>query len=169
MTKLIQVGRIAYEKEKENPETGWVMVKNQNATSFWIPEELVKEINHTQKGMENLWKIAEQNKIQYGNDLQKEIKELKKKIDSQRKSITYYRTERDALQNTLVRESKESAGFRERANAEISGLKISIDDLEFKLMDKDEELEMAKRKATVIITVLSVIFITVVAAILTVL
>ena len=93
---------------------------------------------------------------------------MKKKIDSQRKSITYYRNERDALQNTLVRESKESAGFHERANAEISGLKISIDDLEFKLMDKDEELEMAKRKATVIITVLSVIFITVVAAILTV-
>lgn len=101
--KLIRLGGLVYHLEMTNPETGWTKVKNMNGTMFWLPDEILDEIEHIQKGIENVKVFNKESASEYVE----KITEMKKKIDSQRKSIEYYKNERNSYKHIANKQAKD--------------------------------------------------------------
>jgi chromosome segregation ATPase len=155
MEKMIQFGSLVYELEKTNTETGWHMVKNQNATSFWIPDELIREIEHIRIGVDNSWRAIQNERehlLDAGKDIQKKLKEKDNKIDSQRKSITYYKGERDSLQKLNKKLAKEFDNEKKQYKEKIETLTAMLDSVGDSNFRKSEEIDLLRHRMRIINT-----------------
>jgi hypothetical protein len=139
MENLIKIGRLIYEREQTNLLTGWVMVKNQNATSFWLPEELLLECDriHTTaiKGVENRLE-----------NLRNQVQDLRLKNDSQRKSITYYKKERDSYKEILNKECAKHQVSKDWLTKEVNDQIEQKEAITNECQDLEEQYETLKRK-----------------------
>jgi DNA repair exonuclease SbcCD ATPase subunit len=169
MEKIIQIGSLVYEHEMTNPDTGWHKVKNQNATSFWVPDELIREINHIRIGVDNSWKAIEnerENLMDADKDIQKKLKEKDNKIDSQRKSITYYKGERDSLQKLNKKLSNEFDSEKKAYKKKIETLTEMLDSAGDSNFRKSEEIDLLRHRTRIINTCGSIVIGTLIAILL---
>jgi hypothetical protein len=142
--KTIQLGGLVYRLEMTNPETGWHKVKNANDTSFWIPDEILKEIAHIQMGLE---------RVEMLNDrFSDRMDELRKKADSQRKSIDYYKSERDSYKRIANKQAKdweklmdEFKAYKNHNITHIHNLEEGNSILAMELGSLNDEFSMARR------------------------
>jgi hypothetical protein len=150
MNNLIKIGSLIYEKEAVNPSTGWVQVKNQNATLFWLPEELVRECERIHitavKGTEN--RLA---------TLRTQVDDLRRKNDSQRKSIAYYKTERDTYKRITDEECAKHQATKNWMTEEVNNQIEQKEVYRLECLDAEEQLESLKRKHQFMTTCATVI------------
>lgn len=151
---------------KENKETGWTQIQIEESdgkfTAFWIPNQLVGHLMNLYYLEENvglLQTMANKNRAELA-DLRKLVNKAKaqkeeaaKKIDAQRKSITYYKGERDALQRF---HNKISTDFSSRQKAYIEKLERFsrvLDSIEEESVRKSEEIDFLTHKNKILTTV----------------
>ncbi len=137
MAEELRLGGLTYEQEAANPETGWVKLKDQTATSFWIPEAMLRQLMS--------------------------VDELRRKVDSTRKSVAYYRTERDTYRRLLDEEVTKHHAEQERLRAIIAAKNEVIGEQTLELSEADEQVGLLGRKLHFVTTCALVIVGTLVA------
>lgn len=142
--KTIHLGGLVYRLEMTNPETGWHKVKNLNDTSFWIPDEILKEISHIQRGVEKIESLNER----YSDRMD----EFRRKIDSQRKSIEYYKSERDNYKRIANKQAKdweklmdEFQAYKDYSITYNNNVEENRKILELEIIELREDLDWAKK------------------------
>jgi hypothetical protein len=94
----IKIGKIVYHQIKQNPDTGWINLKNENGTAFWIPNELLDEVNYLNTLREEYIKSNIK------------VLDLRNKIDNHRRSADYFKNDRNYYKqlnnnaNDIIRE-----------------------------------------------------------------
>jgi len=151
--KKIFIGKLTYELLKKNPDTGWLNVVNGNGTSFWMPEEIVKEI-------ERLDSIT--------GGLQMKLKDLRARNDNHRRSADYFKSDRDNYKELVTSTTKkynEAKLLTKSAESKYNKLLDDSVSYQSTLLQEKRELESQVREgrrllvvqkgATLMVTIIS--------------
>ena len=144
------LNKIGYDLIKENPDTGWIQIvcQHDNTNFFWIPKQVFEhlmKLSILEKNMsaEQIILAKRQDEIR---GLEKKVEEFRKKTDSQRKSIVYYKGERDSLQylhNKMSEDCKARIQAAEKQNDYLEGLNFTTDKMN---IEQYEEIQNLARR-----------------------
>jgi uncharacterized coiled-coil DUF342 family protein len=151
---------------KDNPETGWSQIQidegNGQFTAFWVPNQLIGDLmngHYFEEAIASLQNARNKEYEQlemlrnYKKKVDTQIQELKNKTDSQRKSISYYKGERDALQYRITKISTDFKNRQTEYKEKIQRFSAALDSIEAESIRKSEEIDMLQHRNRVLITV----------------
>ncbi len=151
---------------KENKETGWTQIQIEESdgkfTAFWIPNQLVGHLMNLYYLEENvglLQNMANKNRAELAdlrqlvNKAKAQKEEAAKKIDAQRKSITYYKGERDALQRFHNKISTDFSSRQKAYTEKLERFSRLLDSIEEDSVQKAEEIDFLQHRNKFLITI----------------
>jgi hypothetical protein len=150
-------GKSEFTLQKENPDTGWKQLRNQNATDFWIPDDIFSELTGSVYLKESVKDFRAQLIKQYDliNEKTQEIKKLKLAFDSKRKSAEYYKEHRDETKKILNNVSNQYKEYKSLHEQELEYAISKTEQWKTKFYDLSDEHEICKRNLTRYVMLLS--------------
>lgn len=150
-------GESKFTLQKENPETGWKQLQNQNATDFWIPNDLFNELTGSVYLKESVKDFRKQILAQYKvvEEKTQELKKMKLALDSKRKSAEYYKAHRDEIRDLLTKAAKKYSEAQSIHEEELEYAIAKTEQWKTKFFDLQDEHRTCKRNLTKYIMVFS--------------
>jgi uncharacterized coiled-coil DUF342 family protein len=150
-------GKSEFTLQKENPETGWKQLRNQNATDFWIPDDVFTELTGGLYLKESVKEFRSQIVKQYNiiDEKKEEIKKLRASLDSKRKSVEYYKNHRDETREILNNVSKKLEAVKSLHEQELEYAISKTEQWKEQFSDLQETHEVCRKNLTKYILLLS--------------
>lgn len=150
-------GESKFTLQKENPETGWKQLQNQNATDFWIPNDLFNELTGSVYLKESVKDFRKQIIAQYKviDEKTQELKKIKLALDSKRKSAEYYKAHRDETRGLLTNAAKKYSEAQSIHEEELEYAIAKTEQWKTKFYDLSDSHDICKRNLTRYVMLLS--------------
>lgn len=151
---------------KENNETGWSQIQvdegNGQFTAFWVPNQLIGDLMNSHYYEEAIGTLqATRNREyeqletlrKYRKRVEGEFAALKRKVESQRKSIAYYKGERDSLQHLHNKMAEDFDSRKKSYTDKLETFNSMLDKISEENMRNYEEVEMLQHRNKILTTI----------------